>query len=375
MVRALAEEGHRVTLVSFAEPTDTNADLSPLNRVCEEIALVPAPAMATGGDNALGRLATLASRLPYGAWKFRSRDFTRRLEQQFRDQRYDLMICDGIYNAQNLPPAHPVPTLLNKDDVEHLIIRRYLAFERSKSRRLYGMLEAVKVKRWERMVCRQMRSILACSDVDRLFLQQLAPDIPISVLPNVVDTEHYVPTDGGEPLTVLYQGGMDWHPNRDAVEFFASTILPQLRARVPGVRFRVAGRAPSNDFRRQFAANRDIEFTGTVPDMRDEIAKAAVCVVPLRIGSGTRLKILEAGAMAKSIVSTPLGAEGLELREGEEIVLAKEPEVFAEAVASLLRDAGRRHALGRAARLRVEKHYSFPVFQAALRGALEGLFA
>ena len=113
-----------------------------------------------------------------------------------------------------------------------------------------------------------------------------------------------------------------------------------------------------------------MEFTGTVPDMRDEIAKAETCVVPLRIGSGTRLKILEAAAMGKPIVSTTLGAEGLDFVNGEEIVLADDPAKFAEAVAELLADPGARRKLGDAARNRAERGYSFAVHRSTLRKAL-----
>jgi glycosyltransferase involved in cell wall biosynthesis len=193
------------------------------------------------------------------------------------------------------------------------------------------------------------------------------------VVPNVVDTDHYQPSGAEEPCTVLYQGGMDWYPNRDAVEFFVSAILPRLRASVPEARFVVGGRSPSDEFRRRFAAVPGIEFTGTVPDMRTEIARAAVCVVPLRIGSGTRLKILEAAAMAKPIVSTRVGAEGLDFVGGREIVLADEPKAFAEAVADLLRDASRRRELGRAARRRAQECYSLPVLRTAVSAAFAEL--
>ena len=166
---------------------------------------------------------------------------------------------------------------------------------------------------------------------------------------------------------------MDWHPNRDGVEFFISEILPELRRLVPSVTFRVAGRSPSGEILRRFTGVPGVEFTGTVPDMRAEIAKATVCVVPLRIGSGTRMKILEAGAMAKPIVSTSLGAEGLDLVDGEDIILADEPRTFAKAVADLLGDATRRRTLGQSVRRRIEQRYSLPVLQSALRRALAGV--
>ncbi|MBK5295255.1 MAG: glycosyltransferase, partial [Acidobacteriia bacterium] len=167
----------------------------------------------------------------------------------------------------------------------------------------------------------------------------------------------------------LYTGGMDWYPNRDAVKYFVDQVFPTLRQQAPGARFVVAGRNPSDEFRREFAGMADVVFTGTVPDMRAEIAKAQVCVVPLRIGSGTRLKILEAAAISKPIVSTSLGAEGLEFRNGSEILIADDAQSFAHATAALLRDPARRAQFGAAARRRVQERYSLAALAAALRTA------
>ncbi|OFW37365.1 MAG: hypothetical protein A3F70_18730 [Acidobacteria bacterium RIFCSPLOWO2_12_FULL_67_14] len=279
------------------------------------------------------------------------------------------MICDGAYNFSNLPKTPGVPVFLNKDDVASVILRRYLAVERSVAKRLYGKIEKHKTARWERSTAARVRLVLACSEVDRRELLDLCPSARITVIPNVVDTDHYSPSAHSEPCTVLFQGGIDWHPNRDAVEFFLAEILPALRRLVPAVRFRIAGRCPPA-FSQRYQSVPGVEFTGRVLDMRVEIARATVCVVPLRIGSGTRLKILEAGAMAKPIVSTTLGAEGLELNDREDIILADEPRAFAEAVAGLLAARSRREQIGWAARLHVVKHHSLPVFQSSLRHAL-----
>jgi glycosyltransferase involved in cell wall biosynthesis len=164
---------------------------------------------------------------------------------------------------------------------------------------------------------------------------------------------------------------MDWYPNRDAVNHFVSRILPDLLILVPSVKFLVAGRIPSDSFAGRFVDKANIEFTGFVSDMRSVLGNATVCVVPLRIGSGTRLKILEAAAMAKSIVSTHLGAEGLDFVNGKEIVLEDDPSRFAKAVALLLSSPRYRDALGYAARKRVEAEYSFVPLRKALRLALD----
>jgi glycosyltransferase involved in cell wall biosynthesis len=166
---------------------------------------------------------------------------------------------------------------------------------------------------------------------------------------------------------------MDWFPNRDAVEYFVTEILPTLRELVPGLRFVVAGRNPSQSMLQRYRSFPDVEFTGNVADMRPIIASAAVCVVPLRIGSGTRLKIIEAAAMGKAVVTTRLGAEGLNLCPGEDIVLADEPEEFAKATATLLADKSRRRELGRAARRRVQQRYDLSTLRIAVRAALAEL--
>jgi glycosyltransferase involved in cell wall biosynthesis len=163
---------------------------------------------------------------------------------------------------------------------------------------------------------------------------------------------------------------MDWLPNRDAVAFFVSEVMPELRRLVPDFSFVVAGREPPPDFRSRYEQIPNVRFTGTLPDLRPVIAQAAVCVVPLRIGSGTRLKILEAAAMAKAVVSTTVGAEGLTLKDGEDIVIADEPRTMARAIAALLADRRRRLEIGQAARRHVAAEYGIPALRRALREAL-----
>ncbi len=200
-------------------------------------------------------------------------------------------------------------------------------------------------------------------------MKKLCPGPSVAVVPNAIDVNQYALSDRSDDTTLLYTGGMDWFPNRDAVEFFVTTILPELRRMVPQIKFVVAGRRGPEKFHQKLSKIPNVEFHGPVTDMRAEIAGAAVCVVPLRMGSGTRFKILEAAAMGKPVVSTRLGAEGLEFVPGEEIVLADEPQGFAAAVADLLADQSRRIALGRAARRRVEGHYDLSAFGTAARTA------
>ena len=374
VMRALAAEGHEITLATFADPTQANGHSAELLQVCRRVECVPRvlKSLSSSADY-LGRLRGVFSFLPYGVVQARSDQMKKRVLSLIQSDGFHAVVCEQTDPLVNFPHSAYIPVILNNHNVEHLILQRYLQFERNPARRYYAWLECRKTLQWQREACRRSAIALACSEHDRALIQCLAPKLAVMVAPNVVDTDYFQPSGAEKPCTVLYQGGMDWYPNRDAVEFFVSAVLPKLRASAPEARFVVGGRSPSDGFRRRFAAVSGIEFTGTVPDMRPEIARAAVCVVPLRIGSGTRLKILEAAAMAKPIVSTRVGAEGLDFVDGREIVLADEPEAFAGAVADLLGDASRRLELGQAARRRVVESYSLPVLRTALRAAFAEL--
>jgi glycosyltransferase involved in cell wall biosynthesis len=289
-----------------------------------------------------------------------------RVSKLVKEGRIDAIFLEETNLLTNLPVKLSVPIIVDHHNVEHLLLERYVAYAGNWIRAVYAWLEARTVRRWERRASARANIVLVCSRHDRSAFLRLATGTPVVVAPNVIDGSAYTPIYEDDGRTVLYAGGMDWHPNRDAVEYFVISILPHIRLLVPRIKFVVAGRNVSPEFRERFASQPDVVFTGTVADIRTEIARAAVCVVPLRIGSGTRLKILEAAAMGKAIVSTSIGAEGLEFTDGEQIVLADDPLQFANAVAALLADVGRRRELGRGARARLEMQYTFPVLSGAL---------
>ena len=166
---------------------------------------------------------------------------------------------------------------------------------------------------------------------------------------------------------------MDWLPNCDALEYFVREIFPLIQSGIPQVRLIAAGRSPSPEFRAKFSRISGLEFTGTLPDLRPVIAKAAVSIIPLRIGTGTRLKILECGAMGKAMVSTTIGAEGLDFVPGREILIADTPREFADGVVELLRDPVRRRSLGQAARRRVAADYDLIALERSIEHSLSTL--
>jgi glycosyltransferase involved in cell wall biosynthesis len=370
VAQGLAAGNHAVTFVA-PDLADKPSDLAPLSLWCREVSIVPRTAVSMSqGLDYLGRIRSLLSLRSYAVERYRSAAMRARIAAHLQREAFDLIVAEGLYAMVNLPDT-AVPVVLNAHNAEYVIFQRYARLERSLARRWYARLEARWVKKTEKQVCERIALALVCSETDRGLLTALHPDLSAVVVPNAVDTDSFAPNEKSDSQpshpVLLYLGGMDWYPNQDAVEYFASEILPLVRQQVPHVRFVVAGRNPPRHFTAKFAGVPGMEFTGTVPDMRPYISAATVVVVPLRVGGGTRIKILEASAAAKAVVATRVGAEGLDLAEGREIILADDPKEFGGAIVELLRDPQRRRLLGLAAREKIVQRYS----QAGVRRSLD----
>lgn len=373
LLSALKADGHEVTLVCFADASEFGRLPKQLADLCAQVRFVPGPIEQHALVEYWNRLCGLFSAMPFGARRLRSDEMGETVQRTLSAGEFDAIICDDVYMLANIGQPMNVPVFLNKHDITHEIMGRFLDYERNPLKRLYGRSEHAKVRQLEIDACANCEAVLACSERDGQEIRKLCPTARTYILPNVVDVWSYKPSYEDDSRTLLYVGAMDWFPNRDAVNYFVEEILPILRRKIPQLQFKVAGRNPTQKMLDRYRGFPEVTFTGSVAEMQPIIAEAAVCVVPLRIGSGTRLKILEAAAMGKAIVSTRLGAEGLEFLPGEEIVLADEPAEFAAAVANLLADRSRRVALGRAARRRVEGHYDLSTLGAAVRAAFEEL--
>jgi glycosyltransferase involved in cell wall biosynthesis len=371
IVEGLASNRHQVTFLSFGANLPAAA-LAPLASLCREVVLVErSHRMTNMSEHAdyVGRLLCLFSCRPYSIRRFRSQRMQAKINECLQTRPFDLVVCDSVFALCNMPKT-AIPIALNCHNVEHVILERYAQIERNPLRRWYARLEAGLVKRTEHDSLRRATFAMACSATDRRLLAQICSGARIFVVPNTVNADPCdlpsAPPGANDQPVVLFQGGMDWFPNRDAVEFFAERILPVVRSECADVKFVVAGRNPAVHFVERFRGHAPVEFTGTVPDMRPYLAAATVVVVPLRLGSGTRFKILEACAARKAVVSTSIGAEGLALEHGKQIVLADSPDEFGRAVVHLIQDASQREAIANAARMLVVEQYS----QSALRKSL-----
>jgi sugar transferase (PEP-CTERM/EpsH1 system associated) len=373
LMRHLARR-HAITYLAFAEPGSDPELVQGMGEVAEHVVTVP---LSTPPKRSLrfyaGAARALADPLPYAVARYRSPAFRSAIAALLDDSRFDLVVCDFLVPAVNLPASLPCPAALFTHNVEADIWRRHAETRTGAAARWLYRLQHRRMLRFEGRTLERFDGILAVSDADRDTFRRLYPrarSTPIAVVPTGVDTEYFTPPPAAaRPPHLVFTGSMDWLPNEDAVLFFCREILPLIRAVEPRATLSIVGRSPTAVVR-ALAAEPGVEVTGTVDDVRPHVARAAVCVVPLRIGGGTRLKIFEAMAMGRAVVSTSIGAEGLPLVDGRHALIADGPRAFAGAVLDLLRDEARRRTIEAAAQACVVERYDWSVAAAVLDEAL-----
>jgi len=302
----------------------------------------------------------LFSSEPYGITKYCRPEVRRGLLALLDQQSYDVILCDFIAAAGVIPWNCSTPKVIFTHNVEATIWRRHYEVATNILWKTISWLEWRKMEGAERRYLRLADLVLTVSGTDRDAFASLLDPEKLTVIPTGVDVEYFQATPGEEAAnSLVFTGSMDWLPNEDAIFYFADAILPLIKQECPDVSLQVVGRSPSLKLQALAELEKNIRLTGWVNDIRPFLVRGSVCIVPLRIGGGTRLKIFEAMAMGKAVVSTSVGAEGLAVRSGENILLADTPNDFAKSVASLLRDPKRRQQLGTAARTLVQENYSW----------------
>jgi len=265
-----------------------------------------------------------------------------------------------------------VKVIIDEHNLEYEIRLRTYERESAWLRKWYNWLEGHLLKPVEIKRCGEADAVLVTSERERRALKRLLPQRMIEVVPNGVDIEffHGQCTEQAVECRIIFTGAIDYYPNTDAVLFFSQQCWPLIRAQVPAVTWQIVGKNPPPQVQR-LASLPGVTVTGPVPDVRPYLASATVAIAPILIGSGTRLKLLEAFAMRKAVVSTSIGCEGLAVEPGKHLLVADQPAAFAQAVVELLGDAEKRGKLAGAARSLVEAEYSWEQCGARLLHVLE----
>jgi glycosyltransferase involved in cell wall biosynthesis len=282
-------------------------------------------------------LRNLLSPLPYALQKYLSSGMRRAIEKHVAGSEVDIVVCDFLAPAVNVPSL-PVPTLLFQHNVEAMIWQRHFEVERNPLKKYFLKSQWRRMFEYEKQACHEFDRVVAVSVDDAETMSREYGAKNVTPVATGVDTEFFTRTTDAErdPFNIVFTGSMDWLPNEDAIQWFTTEILPQIRTRVPEVTLTVVGRNPYSSLTELSRRDPSIIVTGRVPDVRPYMDNASLYIVPIRIGGGTRLKIYEAMAMRLPIVSTTIGAEGLSVTDGVNILLRDDPNSFAAAVSDML---------------------------------------
>jgi sugar transferase (PEP-CTERM/EpsH1 system associated) len=367
LLRELGKE-HSVHLLAFHHP-DELAEGAPLEnglhelrKFCREVEHFPLWPKRSAAHKLAAFAAGALYPRPFSVLAHRSKALADRIRAICSSESPpDIVHLDTIALAPYLELCGGVPTVLGHHNIESQLMARRADHEAGTLARWYVARQARLLVDFERQYASRFPLNITVSSADATTLEKICPGARTAVLPNGVDTDYFTRRpDTGMP-SLIYTGGMNMFANRDAVEWFLQAIWPTVKKAIPGVRFYAVGARPSKAVLDMATQDPSIEAPGFVPDVRTWVARAAVYVVPLRVGGGTRLKMVDAMAQGKAIVSTTVGAEGIDGQDGVHFVLADTPDAIAAQVIRLLADSTARERLGTAARKRAEERYAWPM--------------
>lgn len=305
------------------------------------------------------QLLSLASSKPYQYKQYHSRAMQSAITKHLEEGDYDLLLVEfsqmGYYDLNT-----DIPRFVDQHNVEYEIMHRTFETEKSPLRKLLAYSEWKKFHKQEIQNCEKFTACLTTSQRDAEILQQRSPGMECHVIPNGVDSEFFKSANTEiDPNMVLFTGTISYYPNTEGILWFYKNIWPLIKEKNPAATFCIAGKSPPPEVQSIADADPSVTVTGMVDDMRDYYNKAAVVVVPLRVGGGTRLKILEGMSMSKAIVSTSVGAEGIDHSDGSDILLKDTPQEFSDAVVEVMTDSTLRQKLEKGGRTLVEAKYDW----------------
>lgn len=333
-----------------------------LGKLCRRIEVVHLPIESSRIALYGMALSSLFTHDPLSVNWVKSAGMRQQLRQLINDVKFDLVHFDTISLATYRDEVGRTPKILNHHNIESHLLKRRTLFEKNPLKRLYYALEGNKLERYERAACAEFDTNFTVSELDKQRLLELVPNARANVMANGVDVDYFKP-DGtaAVPGNLLMASGMNWFPNRDAVLHMCNDIWPLLTEQMPELSWTVVGASPPQEVLDLAARDPRVTVTGFVNDVRPFLAQAEIYLCPMRDGGGTRVKILDALAMGKAIVSTTMACEGIEVTPGKNVLFADTPREFVEQIKRLRGDAALCQSLGHEARKFVMDCYAWPV--------------
>jgi sugar transferase (PEP-CTERM/EpsH1 system associated) len=379
LIRECAKN-HDIHLLTFYQKahldgsTDLRSNIEEMKKYCKVVKVFEIP---TDGRNLAWYsllFLNLLSPTPYSAWKFHSGAMVRAVREHAASHSFDLVEIGTIALADYAKLVPDLPRLMVHHNIESELLLRRSKNVKGILAKAYLALQGHKLRRFERKACSFFDHHTTVSERDRRTLQEIHPDTKATVVPNGVDTDYFKPVDAAvDENNLVFIGSLSWYPNADAMVCLMRDIWHLIKAKAPNVSMNVIGKLPSKEIKEFSRSHPSFKALGFVEDVRPYVAEAAVYVVPIRVGGGTRLKILDALAMGKAIVSTTVGCEGIDVTDGKDIVIADKPGEFAERTVELMHNRHLREKLGRNARRTAEDVYSWEKIAPKLEQVYEEL--
>ena len=359
-------QAHEVHLLAFHHPDELppgealEQSRAELGKFCSSVEYFELWPKKSPAHKLLGLgLATMHA-APFSVLAHRNRKLSQRMAELCQSDRPpEIVHLDTVALAPYATGCEGIPIVLAHHNVESQLMLRRAEHERGVFQRKYVELQARRLRRYEAQVCGQFPLNVTVSGADAATLGEICPGVRTVVIPNGVDTDYFRPRWGRETPALVFTGGMNMFANRDAMEWFLDNVWPLVKLKAPGIQFYAIGQRPSPRVLAAAARDECVHVPGHVPDVRPWVERAAIYVVPMRVGGGTRLKVVDAMAQGKAIVSTTLGVEGIEGQDGLHFALADDAQGFADRIIELLDHPQERYSLGEAARARAESHYAW----------------
>ena len=344
---------HRIAFIAHRSDDSPEATRFLLEHDIETVLVDRVIPLKSGPRFYVRLAANLASPVPYSVASHCSPALCRAVLSHGRRHRIDVWQVESTVLAGALPSLEGPPRVVVAQNIESMIWERYHEYETALLKRWYIKQQWRKFERFEHRAFATATRVVAVSEVDASLIRHRFGGRNVDVVDNGIDRSYFETVQPDpDPGTILFLGSLDWRPNLDAVELLLDRIFPAVRAAEPTARLHLVGRRPPPALVRKVREVPGVELHADVPDVRPFLAKSGVMVVPLRIGGGSRLKILEAMAAGLPVISTRVGAEGLELVPAEQYIAAEEPEAMVDALVSCIRDH-------RAARAMAERSRNF----------------
>lgn len=356
---------HDVTLLSYASPHERSGVAGLSTQMT--VKAVQTEPLAPAGKRVAQAVSIVSSR-PYYCREIHSKGMQQAIDDLCVTESFDVIQVESSFLCTFRFPRD-ARLVIDEHNIESELFHRMSKNERSLPRRVFNGVEYRRFRRFEQACWQRADACVVTSDREVQAVRTRAPNTPVAVVPNAVDLDYFsYSRNPSEAQTVIFTGTLNYRPNLDAARYLIDDVWPLVRRRCPEATLTLTGRKDGVDTRS--LAKPGVQLLGEVPDIRPHVSAAAVVAVPIRIGAGTRLKVLEALAMGKPIVSTTVGCEGVAVRDGEHLMIADDAVAFAERILEVFADSSLQDALGRAGRRLVEARYSW----ALAGGGLESLY-